>query len=119
MEGVVDVYMPDLKVLTRERARGYLKRPDYPEVARETIKQVGYTRAKYGFDYETCGVIAAIDEQSSDIAMGVDNLGALRGQAPAGLGHDSVAEQQVGRLTVDYPNTLDEVRIHLTPPSIR
>ena len=49
---------------------------DIPRVARETIKNVGYTRAKYGFDYETCGVIAAIDEQSSDIAMGVDNLGA-------------------------------------------
>jgi S-adenosylmethionine synthetase len=49
---------------------------DIPRVARETIRQVGYTRAKYGFDYETCGVIAAIDEQSSDIAMGVDNLGA-------------------------------------------
>src|ERR1044071_4827289 len=49
---------------------------DMPKVARDTIKGVGYTRAKYGFDYETCGVIAAIDEQSSDIAMGVDNLGA-------------------------------------------
>src|SRR6266849_1791169 len=45
-------------------------------VARETILEIGYTRAKYGFDFETCGVIAAIDEQSSDIAMGVDNLGA-------------------------------------------
>jgi S-adenosylmethionine synthetase len=49
---------------------------DIPKVARETIKQVGYTRAKFGFDYETCGVITAIDEQSSDIAMGVDKLGA-------------------------------------------
>ncbi len=49
---------------------------DIPRVARDTIRQVGYTRAKFGFDYETCGVIAAIDEQSSDIAMGVDNLGA-------------------------------------------
>src|SRR5262245_49919079 len=49
---------------------------DIPKVARETIKTVGYTRAKYGFDYETCGVIAAIDGQSPDIAMGVDNLGA-------------------------------------------
>jgi len=49
---------------------------DIPRVARDTIKEIGYTRAKYGFDYETCGVIAAIDEQSSDIAMGVDNLGA-------------------------------------------
>jgi S-adenosylmethionine synthetase len=49
---------------------------DIPRVARETIRNVGYTRAKYGFDYETCGVVTAIDEQSSDIAMGVDALGA-------------------------------------------
>ena len=49
---------------------------DIPRIARDTIKQVGYTRAKYGFDYETCGVITAIDEQSTDIAMGVDALGA-------------------------------------------
>jgi S-adenosylmethionine synthetase len=49
---------------------------DIPRIARETIKEIGYTRAKFGFDYETCGVIAAIDEQSSDIAMGVDALGA-------------------------------------------
>ena len=49
---------------------------DIPRVARETIKGVGYTRAKFGFDYETCGVITAIDEQSGDIAMGVDKLGA-------------------------------------------
>ena len=49
---------------------------DIPKIARETIKSVGYTRAKYGFDYETCAVITAIDEQSGDIAMGVDKLGA-------------------------------------------
>ena len=49
---------------------------DIPRIARETIKNVGYTRAKYGFDYETCGVIVSIDEQSPDIAMGVDKLGA-------------------------------------------
>ena len=49
---------------------------DIPRIARQTIREVGYTRAKFGFDYETCGVITAIDEQSSDIAMGVDNLGA-------------------------------------------
>src|SRR5262244_3775722 len=49
---------------------------DIPKIARETIKNVGYTRAKFGFDFETCGVIAAIDGQSPDIAMGVDNLGA-------------------------------------------
>jgi len=49
---------------------------DIARVARETIREVGYTRAKFGFDFETCGVITAIDEQSSDIAMGVDKLGA-------------------------------------------
>src|SRR5499433_973723 len=49
---------------------------DIPKIVRETIKGVGYTRAKFGFDYETCGVIAAIDGQSPDIAMGVDSLGA-------------------------------------------
>jgi S-adenosylmethionine synthetase len=49
---------------------------DIPKIVRETIRNVGYTRAKFGFDYETCGVISAIDAQSPDIAMGVDNLGA-------------------------------------------
>ena len=45
---------------------------DIQKIVRETIKEIGYTRAKYGFDAETCGVITAIDEQSSDIAMVVD-----------------------------------------------
>ena len=47
-----------------------------PDIVRETIKDIGYTRAKYGFDYETCAVITAIDKQSGDIAMGVDTGGA-------------------------------------------
>ena len=45
---------------------------DIQKIVRDTIKEIGYTRGKYGFDAETCGVIAAIDEQSTDIAMGVD-----------------------------------------------
>lgn len=49
---------------------------DYARVARETVKEIGYTRAKYGFDSETCGVIIAINTQSPDIAMGVDTGGA-------------------------------------------
>ncbi len=49
---------------------------DFPAVVRETIKRIGYTRAKYGFDYETCAVISSIDPQSPDIAMGVDRGGA-------------------------------------------
>ena len=49
---------------------------EIPDIVRETIKQVGYTRAKYGFDYETCAVITSIHNQSPDIAMGVDTGGA-------------------------------------------
>ncbi|HHW44509.1 methionine adenosyltransferase [Desulfofundulus thermobenzoicus] len=45
---------------------------DIPRVARETVREIGYTRAKYGFDCDTCSVITSIDEQSPDIAMGVD-----------------------------------------------
>jgi S-adenosylmethionine synthetase len=45
---------------------------DIPRIVRETVKEIGYTRAKYGFDGETCGVMTSIDEQSPDIALGVD-----------------------------------------------
>jgi S-adenosylmethionine synthetase len=49
---------------------------DYAKVARETVREIGYTRAKYGFDADTCGVIVAVNTQSPDIAMGVDTGGA-------------------------------------------
>ncbi|BAT71772.1 S-adenosylmethionine synthetase [Thermosulfidibacter takaii ABI70S6] len=49
---------------------------DIPTIARETIRDIGYTRAKFGFDYETCAVVTSIHEQSPDIAMGVDPGGA-------------------------------------------
>ena len=45
---------------------------DIPKVVRDTIREIGYTRAKYGFDCDTCAVLTSIDEQSSDIALGVD-----------------------------------------------
>ena len=45
---------------------------DIQKIVRDTVDQIGYNRGKYGFDAHTCGVITAIDEQSSDIAMGVD-----------------------------------------------
>jgi len=45
---------------------------DIPRIARETVREIGYTRAKYGFDCDTCAVITSIDEQSPDIAMGVN-----------------------------------------------
>lgn len=49
---------------------------DIPALAREVIKDIGYTNASYGFDYETCAVMTSIDQQSNDIAMGVDKAGA-------------------------------------------
>ena len=49
---------------------------EIPDIVRETIRDIGYTRAKYGFDYETCAVITSIHGQSSDIALGVDTGGA-------------------------------------------
>ena len=49
---------------------------DFPSIVRETIKDVGYTRAKYGFDSETCAVLSSIHEQSPDIGQGVDTGGA-------------------------------------------
>ncbi|HEU4931240.1 MAG TPA: methionine adenosyltransferase [Pyrinomonadaceae bacterium] len=49
---------------------------DYSKVAREAIREIGYTRAKYGFDCDTCAVLSALDRQSPDIAMGVDTGGA-------------------------------------------
>ncbi len=49
---------------------------DIPRIIRQTVREVGYTRAKYGFDAETCGIVTSIDEQSPDIAQGVDVGGA-------------------------------------------
>ncbi|MBE5674649.1 methionine adenosyltransferase [Staphylococcus sp. SS35] len=53
---------------------------DIPKVVRETIKEIGYTRAKYGYDYETMAILTAIDEQSPDIAQGVDKALEYRGK---------------------------------------
>lgn len=49
--------------------QGYV---DIQKIVRDTIREIGYTRGKYGFDADNCAVITAIDEQSTDIAMGVD-----------------------------------------------
>ena len=49
---------------------------DFPGVARRVVREIGYTKAEYGFDYDTCGVLSAIDPQSPDIAQGVDTGGA-------------------------------------------
>src|SRR6185436_18725058 len=49
---------------------------DFTQIVRDTIREVGYTREKYGFDCDTCAVISTVQEQSPDIAMGVDTGGA-------------------------------------------
>lgn len=55
---------------------------DIPKIVRATVREIGYDRAKYGFDCDTCSVITAIDEQSADIAMGVDEgLESRKGEA--------------------------------------
>jgi S-adenosylmethionine synthetase len=56
---------------------------DIPAIVRKTIEKIGYTRAKYGFDASTCGVSVAIDEQSADIAQGVDRALEARGHSDA------------------------------------
>ena len=63
---------------------------DIQKIARETINEIGYTRAKYGFDGDTCAVLTAIDEQSGDIAQGVDNAIEVRDNA-------SITEQDIAK----------------------
>ena len=54
---------------------------DIPHIIRDTVKRIGYTRAKYGFDAQTCGILVSIDEQSADIALGVNKaLEAKKGE---------------------------------------
>jgi len=66
---------------------------DIPKVVRDTVRGIGYTRAKYGFDCDTCGVIVSIKEQSGDIAMGVDESLETRS---AGLTHDEMERLGAG-----------------------
>ena len=56
-------------VMGEVTTKGYV---DIQKIVRDTIREIGYTRSKFGFDCDTCGVIVALDEQSTDIAMGVD-----------------------------------------------
>lgn len=58
---------------------------DIPKIVRDTVLEIGYTRAKFGFDGETCGVLTSVHEQSPDIAQGVDEALEVRGQGSKGI----------------------------------
>lgn len=66
---------------------------DIPKIVRNTVREIGYTRAKYGFDADTCAVLTAIDEQSPDIAMGVDEAYEKRSASATG---ETTSDEEVG-----------------------
>ena len=82
-------------VMGEVRTQAYV---DVPSIVRETVREIGYDRAKYGFDCETCGVLGLIHDQSPDIAQGVD--GTIAADKPADTDSKSVAE------TDDFLNSI-------------
>jgi len=77
-----------------------------PDVVRQTIRDVGYTRAKYGFDYQTCAVISSIDRQSHDIAQGVDTGGAGDQGLMFGYACDETKERMPTPITLAHALTM-------------
>ena len=77
---------------------------EFPEVVRETVRQIGYTRAKFGFDCETCGVISSIHSQSPDIAQGVDTGGA--GDQAIMFGYATTETEELMPMPIMYAHKL-------------
>ena len=86
---------------------------DIPKIVRETVKGIGYTRAEYGFDYETCGTIVSIKEQSADIKMGVDEAIEVRDDAE---GHDEAETLGAGDQGMMYGFACDETPEYMPMP---
>ncbi len=85
---------------------------DVAEIVRETVREVGYTRAKYGFDCDTCGVICALDKQSPDIAMGVDRALEFK-EGEAGDGHGAGDQGMMFGFACDETQSYMPMAIHL------
>lgn len=81
---------------------------DIQKIARDTIREIGYTRGKYGFDAETCAVITAIDEQSTDIAMGVDKALETREDGMSDEEIDAIGAGDQGMMFGYASNETDE-----------
>jgi S-adenosylmethionine synthetase len=94
---------------------------DIPRIIRQTVREVGYTRAKYGFDAETCGVVTSIDEQSPDIAQGVDVGGAGDSGMMFGFACDETPELMPLPITLAHrlARRLAEVRRNKTLSYLR
>jgi S-adenosylmethionine synthetase len=94
---------------------------DIPRIIRQTVREVGYTRAKYGFDSETCGVMVSIDEQSPDIAQGVDVGGAGDSGMMFGFACDETPELMPLPISLAHrlARRLAEVRRDHTLPYLR
>ena len=87
---------------------------DIPKIARETINQIGYTRAKYGFDGETCAVLTAIDEQSGDIAQGVNN--AIEVRDDKDLSENDIAKTGAGDQGMMFGYACNETKEFMPMP---
>ena len=85
---------------------------DVAEIVRETVRGVGYDRAKYGFDCDTCGVICALDKQSPDIAMGVDKALEFK-EGESGEGHGAGDQGMMFGFACDETPTYMPMAIHL------
>ena len=94
---------------------------DIPRIVRQVIKDIGYTDPEYGFDYESCAILSSIDEQSPDIALGVDRLGAGDQGMMFGYATNETPELMPATITIAHKicRQLSVVRKNGTVPFLR